>query len=1164
MSYKNLKKPNFRFIPLLALAFSLGLAGCGSGGKKGEGLLGEPVPEPPKTSSSSSGATSSSSSSSSSGLAAGTAIDPTTNAILNVKLTAEAGEISYGETRKIQLTFTDAKGAAFDPTFSVAVTSNCLTVSKKSSISDPIISSNSISFVYTTLGCLGDDLVTFTANGSAGKTSELGKVKLVTKGETVAFITEVGKPVPNKIYLGGEGTPKASDLTFKVVGQSGQPLSGQVVVFSNAGVQGGINISPTSATSNKDGIVTTRVTAGTVPTIASVKAVHEGSKVEGTSSSLDVSSSLPSDGKFTLAVRAYNLRAYAISQEESTTITATLLDSAGNKVPDGTLVKFTSNEQGKVDGSCATVNGDCSVKFSPNGVQPADGRVQVFAYTLGSERFQDNNSNKVFDDGDIFNASMDLGEPFSDDNDNGVHDLGEFFIDANTNGKRDGPDGKWNGVNCKYEQYCAENKSQLVALSQQVTLYLSTGNVYPCELGKFGEVLWVRPGGTLPLSGLYLSDGNQNAVNEAGHGCLKGNPLPNGSKISFTAAGGSIINPLDETIENNQVFPSGPYSVTFKASEKAGIEYINLKTTMPARGGLAEKVVTLTWPVIVSETKPDDITTPPPVTGNTGTFLDPSLNQKLIATADVGQGNFLFGVAKPVKLIFTNEAGMAQATTSQISVTSACITSGRATVSQPTTSDNTVTLTYTAQGCIGDDVLNFSAAAGGTTVAVKSLKIVTEGETVAGLLFVSAVPNQLPIATDGPDSGKLSTLTFKVVGPSGNGVSGEKVTFALDGIAGGVALVNLVDESDSQGLVTALVRAGTAPNNVTVIATHVDSGATKRSEGLTVASGLALEGNFTMGISVFNPNAYNFLALAGQELVNISVGVRDASGNAVLDGTVVNFTSPEAGIVTSSCFTVKGGCSVGWRPTKSQPLDGRVRIAAIVKASEHFEDRNGNLLFDEGDVFDVEKDDLGEPFIDLNEDGKYQINEPFTDSNLNKIRDEGDGKWNGLNCQYLPLCGEAKSVDLQVSGVIHLSNYQDPITLARGPQLCNLGNFGDGSTPIDVVAGRTLSLSGLMFSDGNPYALNPGYACLTGNSLPAGTKIQAKVSNGTILAGESYGVLASEKLPNGPFGLLYKAPNELGGQALTISIEIPPRVTGEEGVKYTYFWSINVIAPPTP
>lgn len=1131
MSYKNLKKPNFRFLPLLALAFSLGLAGCGSGGK-GEGLLGEPVPQPVGSSSGSSA--------SSSGLASGTLVDPNTNILLKASFVAEEGAISYGETRKITITFTDSKGSPVDPTFNVTAASNCLNV-KKSSVSDQVLNNNVASFVYTSLGCLGDDLVTFTASGTGSKTSEIGKVKIVTKGETVAFITEVGKPVPSKIYLGGDGTPKTAEITFKVTGQSGQPLSGQVIEFINAGAAGGISISPSTGTSDKDGLVKTKVNAGTVPTIASIKAIHKESKKEGTSSSLDVSSSLASDRKFTLSADAYTLRAYAIVGEEKTSIQATLLDTSGNPVPDGTTVQFVSNEQGQIDSSCATKNGACSVQFIPNGRQPADGRVQILAYTQGSEFFIDNNANKIFDDGDTFDvATMDLGEPYSDDNGNGKYDLGEFYINANSNDKRDEADGKWNGFNCKHSSLCAANSSQLVVISQQLTLNLATGNVSICEPGDFAGTLWVKPKATISLGGMYLSDGNRNAKNEQGHGCLTGNSLPNGTKVEFTVSAGTLKTGEFETIPDNSVYPNGPYGILFTAPDNQGVELIKLKVTQPARGSLAEKVTTISIPIAITETPPDTgPVDPDPSTA--GSFLDPSLNQNLVAEITANSGVVPFGVPREINLAFKNEAGVAQVTSSQISATSACLSGTRAQISAPTVIDNNVKFTYTPRGCIGDDVISFSATANGKTVAVGTYKLVTEGENVGSILFVSASPTQIPIATDGPGSGKLSIVTFKVVGPSGNGVANEQVEFKIDGNAGGVTLVNLTDISDSQGLVRAQVRAGTTPNNVTVVATHGKTNATKRSEGLTVASGLALKGNFSLALDVFNPNA--FAILSQVDMVNVSVAVRDASGNAVIDGTVVNFTIPEAGIVGASCLTVKGVCSVGWKPSGTQPSDGRVRMAAVVKASEHFTDNNGNLIFDEGDGFDLNKDDLPEPYVDLNEDGEYQVGEPFTDSNLNGVKDKADGKWNGLNCQYETLCGASTSVDLQESTVFHLSSLT--------PTICSSGNFGPSGSQLTVVAGETLSLSGLMFSDGNIAAKNPLSVCPTGNSLPNGTKISSKVSGGSIVAGGEFAVGPNELYPNGPYYLLYKAPTTVGTEALTITVG---------GVQF--FWPIKVTAPP--
>jgi hypothetical protein len=218
-------------------------------------------------------------------------------------------------------------------------------------------------------------------------------------------------------------------------------------------------------------------------------------------------------------------------------------------------------------------------------------------------------------------------------------------------------------------------------------------------------------------------------------------------------------------------------------------------------------------------------------------------------------------------------------------------------------------------------------------------------------------------------------------------------------------------------------------------------------------------------------------------------------------------------------------------------------MATIVKASEHFTDNNGNLIFDDGDDFNLQTDDLPEPFVDLNEDGAYQVGEPFTDSNKNGVRDLADGKWNGLNCQHSTLCGSSKSVDLQESTIFHLSSLN--------PVICSAGNFGPSGTTLTVVAGETLSLSGLMLSDGNSLALNPGAICPTGNSLPNGTTIVSKVSGGSIIAGGQFTVASTELYPNGAYYIVIKAPTTAGTEALTIN------VGGRE-----FYWPIKVTAPP--
>ena len=73
------------------------------------------------------------------------------------------------------------------------------------------------------------------------------------------------------------------------------------------------------------------------------------------------------------------------------------------------------------------------------------GRTTVLATAIGEESFTDTNGNGFYDSGEAF---KDLGEPYRDDNENGVYDLGEYFLDYNHNGIRDAGDGTFKGIVC--------------------------------------------------------------------------------------------------------------------------------------------------------------------------------------------------------------------------------------------------------------------------------------------------------------------------------------------------------------------------------------------------------------------------------------------------------------------------------------------------------------------------------------------------------------------------------------------------------------------------------------------------------------------------------------------------------------------------------------------
>ena len=246
---------------------------------------------------------------------------------------------------------------------------------------------------------------------------------------------------PQKITLksaGGAGLSELSTVTFRLVGIDGLPLANQTVIFSINNVIGGITIDPASATTGFDGLVSTVVHAGTVPTslrITATATISDGTSNDGTSDNivfaqsdmLAVGVGTPDQNSMSLSLSNHAPEAWRYDGKE-VDVTVRLGDHFNNFIPDGTSVYFTT-EGGVIEPSCETVNSACTVKWLSSNPRPADHRVTILATTLGSESFQDTDSDGVYSQAD--------GEPFTDINGNRVYD--EPFTDENNNGKFDEP-----------------------------------------------------------------------------------------------------------------------------------------------------------------------------------------------------------------------------------------------------------------------------------------------------------------------------------------------------------------------------------------------------------------------------------------------------------------------------------------------------------------------------------------------------------------------------------------------------------------------------------------------------------------------------------------------------------------------------------------------------
>jgi hypothetical protein len=124
---------------------------------------------------------------------------------------------------------------------------------------------------------------------------------------------------------------------------------------------------------------------------------------------------------------------------DTTTIQIFIADTAGNPVPDGSIVQF-SSEGGQVETSCktsgvksgtSTISG-CSVTFNTQDFRPLDGKVTIIAWMDGEEAYRDLNGNGRYDAGEPF---IDSGRIFrDDDNSLSVSPADELVIDTTLTG----------------------------------------------------------------------------------------------------------------------------------------------------------------------------------------------------------------------------------------------------------------------------------------------------------------------------------------------------------------------------------------------------------------------------------------------------------------------------------------------------------------------------------------------------------------------------------------------------------------------------------------------------------------------------------------------------------------------------------------------------------
>ena len=339
-------------------------------------------------------------------------------------------------------------GAAATTPISVTFTSPCVT-SSKATLTSPVTSvAGTATSTYTDNNCAsGTDVIMAAVTGASVNKPITVAIPAVNNMQFVSATPAI----IGTLGTGAATLPQNSLVKFKVVDNSNNGKAGVLVDFSllPSSAPGGIVLSPTSATSDANGVVTTTVTAGTVPTPVWVVAeVHDTPTILSQSNTLTITTGLPAQNFFSLSVQTFNIEGWNYDGVPST-LTIIASDRLGNPVPDGTAINFITEGGQIFPASCVTTSGNCTVTFRSSEYRPIDetttanpfgavealdgngasitdsfgnplfvqnGRVTILAYAVGEKSFVDSNGNNIYDPGETF------------------YDLGDLFIDANENG----------------------------------------------------------------------------------------------------------------------------------------------------------------------------------------------------------------------------------------------------------------------------------------------------------------------------------------------------------------------------------------------------------------------------------------------------------------------------------------------------------------------------------------------------------------------------------------------------------------------------------------------------------------------------------------------------------------------------------------------------------
>ncbi len=518
--------------------------------------------------------------------------------------------------------------------------------------------------------------------------------------------------------------------------------------------------------------------------------------------------------------------------------------------------------------------------------------------------------------------------------------------------------------------------------------------------------------------------------------------------------------------------------------------------------------------------------------GDSGTDNSGSTAEQVVRFGSISGSTFTSGViasnktsveagkSASLSVSFVDQNGTLITDAAEVLFSSACAGSGLAEF-EPAIGSNTsgtITTTYTARGCSGDDKITAQSSLNGTSYSA-TYTIETIPAPLGSISFQSASPSIIGIKGSGAIP-EQSVVTFKVTNTAGGPVANQDVTFTLNNTTGGITLndgqsTTAQATTDANGETSVTVAAGSVATSVRVTATANQGTKTSstQSSALVITTGLPDQDSFSLSASILNIEGLSY----DGSTTELTIRAADRYNNPAPDNTAVAFQA-EGASIEGSCVLQNGACTVTLTSQNPRPAgDGRVTVLATAIGEESFNDSNpSNGQYDDAESYT----DLGEAYRDDNEDNTYNQNtEPYVDFNSNGSRDDASGKFEGLLCKGPANCNtDQTTVTIRESLVIILSGSSFNID---GPSSIDLG---DATAPANASFAFEI------------YDVN-------GQVPPAGTKITASTDHGSLSGVTSYEVPSTNynqaKDGNLQYVFNIKPATKAGSGTFTLTVETP-------------------------